>query len=107
MKKILILAAVLSLFNVSCAYQPHQTTQVVDDRPQLSFVWQRSSLDANSATLFVDGQSFGSVAQYLYPNSSVPLLVGEHLIEVRTSNQIIFSKEDYFGENQDYKLEVQ
>lgn len=106
MKRTLLIVATLALFSASCAYQPSQTTEVVDDRPQLSVVWQHSS-DAENALLFVDGQSFGSVSQYLYPDNSVPILIGEHVIEVRTNGVVIYSEQGYFGENQDYQLEVE
>lgn len=105
MKKQLLLVASLTLFSASCAYQPAQSTQAVDDRPQVSFMWQ-SNADASNSQLFVDGQSFGSVEQYLYPEHSVPVLIGEHVVEIRTNGKVIFRHQGYFGENQDYQLEV-
>ena len=83
MKIALLFAASLSLLTTACAYQPHQETQVVDDRPQISFVWQYDNIEAEQAEVYVDGQRFGSVAEFAYPESSVPVLIGEHVIEVR------------------------
>jgi hypothetical protein len=106
MKKALLFAASLSLLTTACAYQPHQETQVVDDRPQISFVWQYDNIDAEQADVYVDGQRFGTVAEFAYPANSVPVLIGEHVIEVRHGNTVLYSKRDYFGENMSYKLEV-
>jgi len=106
MKKALLLATSLSLLTTACAYQPHQETQVVDDRPQISFVWQYDNIDAEQAEVYVDGQRFGTVAEFAYPANSVPVLIGEHVIEVRHGNTVLYSKRDYFGESISYKLEV-
>lgn len=106
MKKALLLAASLSLLTTACAYQPHQETQVVDNRPQVSFVWQNTAVDADQAVVYVDGERFGPVEKFLYPEHSVPLLIGEHLIEVRNGDTVLYSKRGYFGENISYKLEV-
>ena len=106
MKKALLFAASLSLLTTACAYQSHQETQVVDDRPQISFVWQHASIDADQADVYVDGQRFGTVAEFAYPDNAVPVLIGEHVIEVRHGNTVVYSKRDYFGEGISYKLEV-
>ncbi|MAD52837.1 hypothetical protein [Idiomarina sp. UBA3162] len=106
MKIALLFAASLSLLTTACAYQPHQETQVVDDRPQISFVWQYDNIEAEQAEVYVDGQRFGSVAEFAYPESSVPVLIGEHVIEVRHGTTVLYSKRDYFGESTSYKLEV-
>lgn len=106
MKKALLLAASLSLLTTACAYQPHQETQVVDDRPQISFVWQHDSIAADQAEVYVDGQRFGTVAEFAYPDNAVPVLIGEHEIEVRNGNTVLYSKRDYFGASVSYKLEV-
>ncbi|RUO77518.1 hypothetical protein [Idiomarina seosinensis] len=106
MKKALLLAASLSLLTTACAYQPHQETQVVDDRPQVSFVWQHDSVDADQAEVYVDGQRFGTVSEFAYPDNAVPVLIGEHVIEVRHGDTVLYSKRDYFGESISYKLEV-
>lgn len=106
MKTSLFLIAALSIFCTSCVNQPIQTTQVVDDRPEISIVWEHNAVDEDSAYLFVDGQNFGPVSKFTYPDHSTHILIGEHLIEIKTNNQVIYSKQDYFGESQSYQLEV-
>lgn len=106
MKTSLFLIAALSLFCTSCVNQPVQTTQVVDDRPQITIVWNHDTVDADSAYLFVDGQNFGPVSNFKYPTHSTHILIGEHFIEIKSNRQVIYSKQDYFGENQSYQLEV-
>ena len=89
-----------------CVYQPNQTTQAVDDRPQVSIAWKHRSITPETAYLYIDGQNFGAVSQFLYPNNSVGVLIGEHLVEVRANGSVIYSQQQYFGEKQSYTVEI-
>lgn len=86
-----------------CAKQPTQLTEIRDLRPLVSFNVTGS---AQQMTLYVDGQTYGPISQYLYPQAAVRLLAGEHLIEVRHGQSVIYSETRYFSEGLDYTIQV-
>lgn len=93
MKQLLVLF-LCTMVLVGCTKQPTEFTSVVDDSPTASF----NVPDSSDLTLWVDGISYGKLALYEYPSRALKLIPGQHVIEVRRDQQVIFKEKHYFSE---------
>lgn len=98
MKRLALITAI-SLLLLGCVRTPTQDTKIVDDRPRVSFDTSELQQTADDYRLRVDGIDYGSVAQYLRDKNALPLLSGQHLIEVLRGSEVVFEKKLYLGEN--------
>lgn len=93
MKNLLICMVFLGL--IGCVKTPTQNTQVVDDRPGLTF--QLNDDSASAYELKVDGVSYGSVGQYLSGQNRLRLVDGTHRVELVNNGEVVFSQKVYLG----------
>ncbi|WP_347331756.1 hypothetical protein [Marinimicrobium locisalis] len=92
--KYAVIAALFMLL-VGCVQSPTQNTQVVDDRPGLTF-----SLANEAATeyeLQVDGISYGAVGQYQEGENVLRLIDGTHRVELIAGGEVVYSQKVYLG----------
>lgn len=98
-----LLAILLCAFVlVSCAKQPTQFTSVVDSSPTANF----KAMDTTGMTLFVDGVNYGSLDQYVYPERAVTLIPGQHVIQIRKNDVVVFTEDVYFSEATHRTIEI-
>lgn len=97
---IIVFTLILGL--AACAQQPTRMTQINNDAPTVNF----TIADPSGLELFVDGISYGTLAQYLAPNKAVELISGEHLVEVKRNGNTIYSEKHYFSESTHRTLEL-
>jgi len=99
-----VLITALTIFIVAgCANHVTTQTQVVDTRPVVSF---SVNSQTNGMSLFVDDLDQGALSNYEYPKSAIRLLPGQHKIEIKKNNKVIFTDSRYFSEGVDYKIDV-
>ncbi|HEY7774672.1 MAG TPA: hypothetical protein VIC26_15920 [Marinagarivorans sp.] len=96
--RILVLAVVIS-FCMGCVNNPVSTTEVIDDRPRLTFDASALGKELSRYQLVIDGVNYGSITQYLKDESSLRIVPGNHVVDVQLDGQSIFSKTVYLGEN--------
>lgn len=96
--KQITLFVITALLLLGCVQTPTHETTVVDDRPRVSF--DVSALEQKPGAYYVriDGIDFGSVEQYLRDKNALPLLPGQHTVEVLLEGNVVFSKKIYLGE---------
>lgn len=104
--KSIILLLLTSLWLAGCVRTPTQEVKMVDDRPRVSFDTSVLEQNVGAYEVRVDGISFGSIEQYLQGKHTLPLLPGQHSIEVLLDNKPIFSKKVYLGENTSRVIKV-
>lgn len=90
-----VLALLLTLTLVGCAQSPTTTTQVIDDRPGLTF--DITTEAAKGYQLRIDGISYGEVGQYQLGENLLKIVNGTHHIELLNNGQVVFSQEVYLG----------
>lgn len=94
----IIIAALLLICLTACVDMPKKTTQVIDDRPLISFDTGAWGKKAAGLTFWVDGIAYGAVNQYLVNDSALRIIPGRHLIQIRHNDVDIFSQEVVLGE---------
>lgn len=104
--KTLTIVIVAALLLLGCVRTPTQDTHVVDDRPRVSFDVSALEQKPRSYHVRVDGIDFGSVDQYLRDKNALPLLPGQHTVEVLLKGNVIFSKKVFLGENSSRVIKV-
>lgn len=103
MKKILIL--VVGMMLVGCVQSPTRSTDVVDDRPGLSF--HLTSPAVSDYTVKINGVTYGPVSQYLAGENRLRVLNGSHTVEILShGGKVIFSERVYLGAGSNRTLRV-
>ena len=98
----LLIALSMALFLLGCSVNsPVKSASVVDDRPRISF--EIKDYEPELLELYIDNVSYGTAERYLADNDSgaeaaLRILPGNHKIELRMGNRIVFEKTDYFAE---------
>lgn len=93
-----IFIALMALFLSACSINgPVSQQSSVDDRPTVTF--DVGGYNPVKLMLYVDGFSYGALAKYQYQRTELRLLPGKHLIEVYRNEQLIYSKQQHFGES--------
>lgn len=90
-----LLVAVLLTALVGCVKAPTQNTQVVDDRPGLTF--ELAGESAAGYELIIDGVSYGAVGQYRQGENLLRLVGGTHRIEVLNNGRSVLTQKVYLG----------
>lgn len=104
MKSIVI--AVLLAALAGCTQYPTETTQVVDDRPRLTFEPIRLAGKPAEYNIIIDGVDYGALSNYLAGKTALPIVSGRHFIEVRRAGQTIHSEQVVLGENSTRVIKV-
>lgn len=104
--KVLSLLLLSALMVVGCVRTPTQEVKVVDDRPRVSFDVSVLEKNPSEYQVRVDGIDFGTIDQYLQGQHTLPLLAGQHTIEVVLNNNVVFNKKVYLGENSTRVIKV-
>lgn len=103
MKKIFIL--LMGLMLAGCVQSPTRSTDVVDDRPGLSF--QLASMAASAYEVKINGVTYGPVSQYLAGENRLRLVNGSHRIElINHSGKVVFNEKVYLGAGSNRTLSV-
>jgi hypothetical protein len=76
----------VSICVVGCVQFPTEKQQVVDQRPQLSFVVDDANVDASGARVFVDGLEVGKVGDFVQGRAAVRVLPGTHVVRVQSAS---------------------
>ena len=100
-----ILLTVLLATLAGCVQVPTQTTEVVDDRPGLSFEFVDPA--ARDLELVVDGIAYGPVSQYQVGRSQLRLVDGTHHVQLLRGGAPAFTEKLYLGAGVDRTLKVQ
>lgn len=100
----LIMAFIISLILSGCVQSPTRNTEVVDDRPGLSF--ELTSPASRSYELKIDGVSYGRIEQYLAGENRLRIIDGKHKIVLIDNGRIVFSKNIYLGTGSNRILKV-
>ncbi len=90
-----LLVVVLLAALVGCVKTPTTNTQVVDDRPGLTF--ELASNAAAGYELVIDGVSYGAVGQYQNDENVLKLVDGTHRIEVLNNGVSVLTQKVYLG----------
>lgn len=94
------IAAVLFVLALSaCVQSPTQSTQVVDDRPRLTFDPVTIQGRPKHYEVVIDGISYGSIDQYLIHQNTLRVVAGPHVIELRKDGELVFREDVVLGEN--------
>lgn len=96
----------LSVLLFGCVRTPTQVTQTVDDRPRVAFDTAALSEKASAYEVRIDGVTYGSLQRYLDGKNTLPLVPGNHRIEVLLDGDVIFLKEVFLGENSRRTIKV-
>lgn len=96
--KQIMLFAITALLLLGCVQTPTHETRVVDDRPRVSFDVSDLERKPGSYYVRIDGIDFGSIDKYLRDKNALPLLPGQHTVEVLLEGSVVFSKKIYLGE---------
>lgn len=103
MKNISVLLLVLVL--VGCVQSPTRSTDVVDDRPGLSF--ELGSAAARAYEVKINGVSYGPVSQYLAGENRLRIVNGSHTVEIiNHSGKVMFNERVYLGSGSNRILKV-
>ena len=94
-----ILPLILVFFFSGCVDMPVQQTQMVDDRPRLTFEASSLGRQVDNYELVIDSVSYGSLGQYLVNENALRIIDGSHQIEVRSGGKTVFSQSVFLGEN--------
>lgn len=89
----------ISVMLFGCVQTPTQTTEIVDDRPRVSFDVGALENKLHLYDVRIDGIVYGSVEQYQRDKNTLPLLPGQHVVEVLLNGDVIFKKDVFLGEN--------
>lgn len=91
----IIILSLFFLMLTACVQSPTHNTEVVDDRPGVTFQLQSSA--AKSYELKVDGVSYGKVSQYQAGKNRLRMIDGAHTIELFKGDRKVFSEKIYLG----------
>lgn len=100
----LLIVSVFALMMAACVQTPTRNTEVVDDRPGLTF--ELFSSAAESYELKVDGVSYGRVGQYLAGENRLRIIDGSHMVELVSKGQVVFTQKVYLGAGSNRILKV-
>lgn len=90
---IIIFAMTLALSG--CVKQPTRNTQMVDDRPGVTF--DLAQKEYRNYELKIDGISYGRVGQYQEGMSYLRIIDGMHTIQLFNGDHATFQQEFYLG----------
>lgn len=82
----------------ACVQYPTAKQQVVDQRPQLSFVVDEGNAEITAARVLVDGLDVGPVGNFVQGKAALRVLPGTHLIRVQTSSTVLLEQRIYLGD---------
>lgn len=90
--------ACVCVISTACVQYPTEKQQVVDHRPQLSFVVDKSNVAAMSANVLVDGLEVGTVSDFLQGQAALRVLPGTHVVRVQTGGAVLFEQRIYVAD---------
>lgn len=96
----LLFTALLTLS--ACIQYPTQESGSVDTRPSITFQVS-TSLDA---TVLVDGQAMGKVADFQLGTAQLRLVSGTHRVQVMQGSSVLFDETVYLGDGVNKTLRV-
>lgn len=82
----------------ACVQYPTEKQQVVDQRPQLSFVVDEGNAEITAARVLVDGLDVGPVGSFVQGRAALRVLPGTHIIRVQTSSTVLLEQRVYLGD---------
>ncbi len=82
MLKTALMGLLASALLAGCSY-PVETAHTADTRPQVTFKTQH---DASEMVLYIDGESMGTVNDYLAGKATLHIESGTHELKVRLPN---------------------
>jgi hypothetical protein len=88
----------LAAFTSGCVQYPTEKQQVVDQRPQLSFVVDDANTAASSARVFVDGLEVGTVGNFVQGRAALRVLPGAHVVRVESANGVLLEQRIYLAD---------
>ncbi len=86
----------------ACIHPPTSEASVSDMRPGLSF----KSTGAYDANIFIDGQSVGTVGQYLEGEGRLRVLPGTHQVQVVRGNAVLVDERVYMADGVNKTIRV-
>jgi hypothetical protein len=89
-----------------CVQFPTEKQQVVDQRPQLSFVVDDANTEAASARVFVDGLEVGTVGSFVQGRAALRVLPGTHVVRVQSANGVLLEQRIYLADGVSQSLIV-
>ena len=92
------IAGVLAVAAAACVQMPTEKQEVVDLRPQLSFVLADSSDDGSRYRIFVDGLAMGMAGSYLSGKNGLKVLSGTHEVRVELQGRVVVNERLYLGD---------
>jgi hypothetical protein len=98
MRWTVLVAGIMGLATVGCVQMPTEKQEVVDLRPQLSFVLADSSDDASRYRIFVDGLAMGTAGSFLSGKNGLRVLSGTHEVRVEHQGRVVVSERLYLGD---------
>lgn len=104
MRLLIAIFAVLCL--AGCVDTPVQSSQVVDDRPRLTFDTSLLGDDVSAYEVVIDGVNYGSINQYQTTEATMRIVSGSHKISVVYGGQVVYETKVYLGENSTRVIKV-
>lgn len=92
------LAIFVSMAAAACVQYPTEKQQVVDQRPQLSFVVDTTNNTVMTASVFVDGLEVGAVASFVQGQAALRVLPGTHAVRVQAGNVVLLDQRIYLAD---------
>lgn len=92
----------LGIAPVACIQPPTSTASVSDMRPGLAF----KATSALDAAIFIDGQSVGTVGQYLEGESLLRVLPGTHQVQVMRGSTVLVDERVYVADGVNKTIRV-
>jgi hypothetical protein len=97
LKKWMITAALLSSAALAgCVQLPTEKQSVVDQRPQISFRYEDSSV--RNARVLVDDLDVGRVSDFRDGRASLRVLPGTHVIKVQRGDESLLNERAYLAD---------
>lgn len=100
----IIITLSITLFLSGCVKQPTRNTQMVDDRPGLTFDLAQAGYQ--DYELKIDGISYGRVGQYQEGERYLRIIDGMHTIQLFKGDRATFQQEVYLGAGSIKVIEV-
>ena len=92
------LAVSLCVCVSACVQYPTEKQQVVDQRPQISFVVDEGNAELSAARVFVDGLDVGTVGSFVQGKAALRVLSGTHVVRVQAGNAVLLEQRIYLGD---------
>ncbi len=82
----------------ACVQLPTEKQEVVDLRPQFSFLLADSNDDAGVYRVFVDGLDMGIASSYTAGKTALRVLPGTHIVRVEGRGRLVLEERVFLGD---------